>query len=544
MREPVIMGKERGTEHEMSDVENPILRGFNPDPSILRVGDDYFIATSTFEWFPGVCIYHSRDLAHWRLAARPLDRIDMLDLRGAPNSGGVWAPCLSWSGGLFHLIFTDMKRWEGQVKDSHNYLSTAPTIEGPWSVPVYLNSSGFDPSLFHDSDGRKWLLNMLWDFRPGRSSFGGIVLQEYSPDQRRLVGDPALIFKGTELGLVEGPHLYRRKGFYYLLTAEGGTFATHAATLARAATLQGPYEVMPGNPLLSSTDNPSLSLQSAGHASLVETPAGDWYMAHLARRPHAGGRSLLGRETCLQAVEWTDDGWLRLKQGGHSPAETLPSPRLPPHPWEQEPARDDFGGPILRTCYQTLRIPLDESMMSLSERPGFLRLKGHESILSLFRQALVARRVTSFRCSAATGLEFEPESFQQLAGLAAFYSTESFYYLFVTKAEHASKCLGVMRCERGVVTFPVEKEIPIEGWTRVFLGLDIDHARLSFRYSPDGSSWSRVGWEMDASILSDEHARPCGFTGAFIALCCQDLSGSRRHADFDFLDYRETDLGS
>jgi xylan 1,4-beta-xylosidase len=525
----------------MGVIQNPVLRGFNPDPSIMRVGDDYYIATSTFEWFPGVCIHHSRDLRHWRLASRPLDRPGLLDMRGNPNSGGVWAPCLSWSEGLFHLVYTDMKRWAGQVKDCHNYLTTAPSVEGPWSDPVHLNSSGFDASLFHDPGGRKWLLNMLWDFRSSQSGFGGILLQEYCPEKRRLLGEPSMIFRGTELGLVEGPHLYTREGFYYLVTAEGGTFATHAVSVARSTALAGPYEVMPGNPLLTSAHDPDLALQSAGHGSLVETQSGEWVMAYLCRRPRVKGRSVLGRETCLQSVEWDQDGWPRLKHGGRSPVLTCDVPDLPGREWEQDPPLDDFQGPVLRACYHSLRVPLDDSLMSLTERPGFLRLKGRESILSNFRQALVARRIAAFKVAAATCVEFEPSSFQQLAGLAAFYSTESFYYLYISRAAHASKCLGIMRCERGGLSFPVEKEYPVEGWNRVFLGFDLDRERLSFRYSQDGKTWNPIGWEMDSSILSDEHAIPCGFTGAFVALCCQDLSGRGLHADFDFLSYVEID---
>jgi xylan 1,4-beta-xylosidase len=522
-------------------IRNPVLRGFNPDPSMVRVGDDYYIATSTFEWFPGVCIHHSRDLEHWHLAARPLDRPALLDMRGEPNSGGVWAPCLSWSDGLFYLVYTDMKRWAGQVKDCHNYLTTAPAVEGPWSDPVSLNSSGFDASLFHEQGGKKWLVNMLWDYRSAQSGFGGILLQEYCPEKLQLVGSPSMIFRGTELGLVEGPHLYGRGGFYYLVTAEGGTFSTHAVSVARSKHIQGPYEVMPGNPLLTSADDPGLALQSAGHGSLVQTQNGDWIMAYLCRRPRVRGRSVLGRETCLQAIEWTKDGWPRLEQGGRSPAIEFRAPDLPCREWENEPARDDFGDSALRPCYQSLRIPLDDSLMSLTERPGFLRLKGRESILSNFRQALVARRIGAFTVAASTCVEFEPATFQQLAGLAAFYSTESFYYLYISRAAHATKSLGLMRCERGVISYPVEKEYPVVDWKRVFLGLDMDHERLSFRYSPDGSRWTRIGWEMDSSILSDEHANPCGFTGTFVALCCQDLTGGGQNADFDFLEYTESD---
>src|SRR5690606_29463494 len=200
-------------------IKNPILPGFNPDPSILRVGDDYYIATSTFEWYPGVQISHSKDLLNWRIVARPLNRYSQLDLRGRPNSGGVWAPCLSWSDGLFYLIYTDTREWTASFKDVRNFLVTAPDIEGPWSEPGYLNSSGFDPSLFHDDDGRKWFLNMIWDHRPQHQSFGGIVLQEYDPVSQTLTGPVENIFLGSDLGLVEAPHLYKVDGWYYLLTA-------------------------------------------------------------------------------------------------------------------------------------------------------------------------------------------------------------------------------------------------------------------------------------------------------------------------------------
>ena len=165
---------------------NPVLRGFNPDPSICRVGDDYYIATSTFEWYPGVQLHHSTDLVNWQMVKRPLDRASQLDMRGNPDSGGIWAPCLSYADGLFWLVYTDVKRLDGSFKDTHNYIVTAPAIEGPWSDPVYINSSGFDPSLFHDDDGKKWFLNMLWNHvshgvggQPKHPSFAGILLQEY-----------------------------------------------------------------------------------------------------------------------------------------------------------------------------------------------------------------------------------------------------------------------------------------------------------------------------------------------------------------------------
>jgi xylan 1,4-beta-xylosidase len=216
-------------------IRNPILPGFNPDPSITRVGRDYFIATSTFEWYPGVQLHHSTDLVNWQLVKRPLERASQLDMRGNPDSGGVWAPCLSYADGKFWLVYTDVKRLDGNFKDAHNYIVTASSIEGPWSDPVYVNSSGFDPSLFHDDDGKKWFLNMVWNHvshgvggSPKHPSFAGILLQQYDPVAEKLVGPVKNVFAGSSHGLVEGPHLFKRDGWYYMTTAEGGTGYDHA----------------------------------------------------------------------------------------------------------------------------------------------------------------------------------------------------------------------------------------------------------------------------------------------------------------------------
>lgn len=476
---------------------------------------------------------------HWRTVARPLSRYSQLDLRGRPNSGGIWAPALSYHDGLFYLIYTDVRGWTGSFKDVRNFLVTAPNIEGPWSEPIFLNSSGFDPSLFHDDDGRKWLVNMLWDHRPEHNSFGGILLQEYDPVQQRLVGPVTNIFTGSELGLVEGPHLYKIDGWYYLLTAEGGTFTTHAATVARSRSITGPYEIMPGNPLITSARNPELRLQSAGHGSFVQHRDGSWSLAHLCRRPLANGRSILGRETAMQNIVWRD-GWPRLASGDDIPRDEFEAPELPLHPWPEQPARDDFDGEQLSIEWQSLRTAIEDAA-SLSARKGYLRLYGRESIVSLFEQSLIARRQKSFRIEATTCIEFSPESFQQMAGLVAFYSTDNFYYLFLSHRPHSSRCLGLMRCERGHITYPVEKEYPLDAHERVYLKLTIDHERIRFFYSIDGSRWHSVAWEQDASILSDEHAVPCGFTGNFVGMACQDLTGRRHHADFDWFEYRELD---
>lgn len=296
-------------------IRNPVLPGFNPDPCIVRAKDTYYIAVSSFEWLPGVRVYASKDLAVWEHCTDVLT--DQVDLRGNPKNCSIWAPQLSYHDGLFYLIYTDVKSTKRPFKDVHNYLITAPSIHGPWSEPVYLNSSGFDPSLYHDEDGRKWLLNEIWDYRiPEGNKSSGIVIQQYDPQQQKLVGKPFKLFDGTDLKKTEAPHIYKHQGYYYLITAEGGTGSGHAVTVARSRSLMGPYEVDPRNPMLTSRDNPELPLQCAGHGSLIQTPQGEWYMAHLCTRPVEGQYALLGRETALQQVYWDEEGWLRLTAGG------------------------------------------------------------------------------------------------------------------------------------------------------------------------------------------------------------------------------------
>ena len=531
-------------------IRNPILRGFNPDPSIIRVGDDYYVATSTFEWFPGVQIHHSRDLVHWRLLTRPLRRAGQLDLRGDPDSCGVWAPCLTHADGLFWLIYTDVKRYGrttvggasgASLRDFHNYLVTSPTIDGDWSDSVYLNSSGFDPSLFHDDDGRKYLVNQLWDHRPGHNRFAGIVLQEYSVPERRLVGARKNIFAGTSLGLTEAPHLYKRNGYYHLITAEGGTGWGHAVTMARSRSLTGPYELHPDTHVLSARHRPDVELQRAGHADLVDTQRGETYMVYLCGRPLRNrGRCTLGRETAIQRMEWGADDWLRTDDGQGLPSVVVAAPDLPAHPFPKEPRREDFDGGTLPPALQWLRTPYPEEIWSLAARPGHLRLFGRETIGSVFRQSLVARRQDSHCFSAKARLEFEPEHFQQAAGLVCYYGGSKFHYLYVSHDEAIGKHLRVMsalpdQVQADVFTVPVAipPGLPLE------LRVEVDQERLLFAYRLEGGGWQWLPQPFDASALSDEATAPGApnFTGAFVGLACQDTSGAACPADFDWFEY-------
>lgn len=529
-------------------ITNPVLPGFHPDPSILRVGEDYYLATSTFEWSPGVLLHHSRDLVHWRPLGGVLSEDRLLDLTGHRDGAGVWAPCLSHEGGTFYLIFTDVENYAEGFWDTPNYVTSAPSIDGPWSDPAPIHAKGFDPSLFHDEDGRSWVLSSLMDWRPGRHDFAGIVLQELDTESMRLLGEPKVIFEGTSVRVTEAPHLYRENGWYYLMTAEGGTQWDHQVTVARSREITGPYETDPAGPTLSSREHPSLPLQKAGHGSLVSTPGGEWFLAHLTSRPLTErGRCVRGRETALQRVEWVD-GWPRVE--GAVPRVRVDGPDLEPHPWPEVPDRDDFDSPQLRPEWSTLRRHADEEWVSLTDRPGHLRVQGGQSPSGTRKPSLVARRVQHERCSLETVMEFSTDTFQRMAGLTAYYNMRQWHYLRIGFDERDGVFAGVLSSDRGRVR-EVGDRVDVRGWERFHLRAEIDGAELRFALSPDGREWTPVGGVLDASILSDDYAEEraadgqtatlWGFTGAFLGLWVHDLTGTGSYADFDFATYQGSD---
>jgi len=533
--------------HPASVIRNPVLQGFNPDPSICRSGNNYYIATSTFEWYPGVQIHHSTDLVNWSLVCRPLQRASQLDMRGNPDSCGVWAPCLSFANKQFWLVYTDVKRLDGNFKDAHNYLVTSPSVTGPWSDPVYINSSGFDPSLFHDEDGRKWFTNMVWNHRgdsvggnPAHPAFDGILLQEFDPVSAKLFGPVKNIFKGSPLGLVEAPHLFKRNNYYYLTVAEGGTGYQHAVTLARSTTLEGPYELHPDHHVITAKDAPHNTLQRTGHGQIVETADGQTYHTFLCSRPLENRRSPLGRETGIEKCGWRDDGWLYLQHGGTLARESVP----PPHP-ETEFVPPIFQRQNFRTGlpieFQWLRTPVPERLFELTG--DALRLHARESLGSWFEQSLVARRQQHHAFDASTELAFFPASYQQAAGLIYYYNRHKFHFLSITWHETLGRVLSIMSCNGdwpdGRLDFPLVQPVAIGSTENVELGLLVDHSLMHFRYRVS-DTWQTLTPALDASVVSDEGGRGehASFTGAFVGMAAFDTSGAAITADFTYFDYQ------
>lgn len=547
----------------MEKIHNPVLRGFHPDPSIIRVEEDYYIATSTFEWWPGIRLHHSTDLCHWELIEYPLDRISQLDLRGVGASQGIWAPCLTYDEGVFYLVYTVVKAFYCNMYDTENYLVTAENIHGPWSEPVKLNNFGFDPSLFHDDDGRKYLVSMVTDHRVPQKYIGRLVLQEYDSVEQKMKGSIRDIYVADKIFL-EGPHIFKRNGWYYLFSADTGTGEGHGQTIQRSRNIWGPYEMYCADfmqrtdereafSILTSRHHEEHPLQKAGHCDLVETQNGEWYAVHLCSRVSTGRnpedakrfpgarRYMLGRETAIQKMRWTQDDWLILDGGGTSPQEYIPVPQIERNGRQEKRMeiliRDEFDKQTLEREYQSLRVPMDEEYISLSERPGWLRMFGRSGLSSKFSQSLIARRITEYHVSCSTCLEFDPIIFKQMAGLILLYDTDNYLYFHVSWDEEIGKCITMLKAENRKYEYPFGY-ISISAYKKVILKMKLNGVKVSFYYKLGDESERIVGQIEDASFMSDEACEEGWFTGLMCGICCQDLTGMRKYADFDWFEVK------
>ena len=539
-------------------IHNPILPGFNPDPCICRKGNDFYLAVSSFEWFPGVPVYHSRDLKHWELFTHILTDDEQVNLKNLPSSKGIWAPCLTYCEpeDRFYLVYGVMHSTNARYFDVDNYLISAGDIRGPWTAPVYLHSAGFDASLFHDDDGRKYLVSLNWETRQNYEKPGSICLVEYDPKNRTILGYPKRIWQGgTDRGCIEGPHLTKRGKYYYLMCAEGGTGYYHCVTMARSLHVDGPYEGDPENPILTSstvnsyergnTDhlkpeyyNPGSILQKSGHGSYVDLPDGETYLVHLCARPFVPElRCTLGRETAIQKMQWTEDGWLRMACGDRLARTEVPEPALPDAPLPQSPDFDDFDSPELGNFYYSPRI-MPESFTDLKSRPGFLRMRGQEARTSLNRVSILARKLTSVHARITTKMEFHPEIPQHSAGLILYYDNMNYLNLRKYRSETLGcDALLVIRMENGVRTEYLDERTPVNEDGFVWMRLTLDGRSCRFSWSPDGEKYRDIGPEFDLSCFSDEYCKYGEFTGTMVGLTCSDRYRHEKYADFDFLEY-------
>lgn len=525
-------------------INNPILKGFHPDPCICKTNNTFYIATSTFEWVPGIRIYQSSDLEKWTFVTSPLTS-KIVDLSHVPASGGIWAPDLSYNENehKFYLVYTVVNQFEKAsamhqgFKDTHNYLITAPSINGPWSKPVYLNSSGFDPSLFVDDDNKKYLVNMNWDYRYNHNNFGGILIQEFSSQENSLIGKPRFITKGSKIGFTEGPHIYKRNDFYYLILAEGGTSYRHAVSVARSKNLFGPYEYHPNNPLLTNyheeidykwdNNNSDINfneLQKVGHASLCKISDDKWIMAFLcSRNIPTLSRCPLGRETAMTEIIWDSNAWPQLANSKEIILKINQNNKV--KSWKIE-----FNENKIDSRFQFLR--RDWTNKKTFEKQNCITIFGGESPASINRN-VIATRLEEFKWEAETSIIFNPTSFMQMAGLVVCYDEANQYYLALSKDDEGHDIVAVHSFIRKNYSMTNEHQIPKH--KEILLKATCNGRWIQFFYSINGINWVQVGDKYDFSLLADDCTQPMGFTGSFIGLTCNDLETKKAKARFKYL---------
>ena len=515
-------------------VMNPVLPGFNPDPSLVRVGDDYYIATSTFEWFPGICIHHSKDLVNWEILSYALTDETKFDIKGMDTACGIWAPNLTYDNGTFYLIYTIVYTNRNRFKDTHNFMVTASDPKGPWSDPIPLNKMGFDPSLFHDPDGTKWLVNMLFDYRLDHKRFGGVGVQQYDPETKKLVGPVYNVFKGSDKGTTEGPNIFYHDGWYYLVTAEGGTEFKHCVTMCRSEKLTGPYEISPYVPVLTSFGK-DVQLKRAGHGQIIQGKDGNWYMAHLCSRS-LDNCSITGRETAIQNMLYTDDGWFKLSANDTASPEDFFEV---PGEVEVKPEKSGFTdfGKITEIPleYMTLRQSAKTCGISISE--GKLHIQGGNSLASKYNQGLLARRHQHHSYDCTAKMEFDPGDYCHMAGIVCYYNYDNNYYLHMS-VDDEGKTYVMLNVSVNKEITQGEKVYLQENGKPVYLKAEVRECDVTFFVSQDGISYTQVGDVLDMRNLSDERVDGNGFTGAMVGVSCQDLHGDGVQADFDWVDYK------
>ena len=517
--------------------ENPILSGFYPDPSICRVDDDYYLVTSSFVYYPGLPIFHSKDLVNWQQIGHGIHRTTQLDYKSCETSLGLWAPTIRYHKGRFYIINTFVS--EGREARRDNYIITAEKPEGPWSDPVFVEGAdGIDSSLFFDDDGRVWYVgNCIIPYdQQEYEGHHAIYLCELDSNTFQIIGDKKIIWNGnrTTSKWIEAPHIYKKDGFYYLIVAEGGTFTNHSVMMARAKEIDGHYEICPRNPIVS---HRHLSLMHpisvVGHADIVETQNGEWWMVLLGVRPYEGINYNLGRETFLAPIIWDEDGWIRLDTPHGLIQEKERRPNLPEHPFPAKNVRDDFDGD-LDLVWNTVH-PYSTEFFSVNERQGHLRIHLQPEVIhEICTPAFVGGRQQHKNFEASCSMEFNPQADHEEAGMVLL-SDDRFNYVFVLGLKDGKPVIKLAKTEGG--KFELIAEALVEETDSIVLIVRGSDTLYDFYCRTLEGDEIKIGDSQKASLLSSTVNE--GFTGTYIGMyASSNKQQSDNYADFDWFKYK------
>jgi xylan 1,4-beta-xylosidase len=529
---------------------NPILAGFYPDPSLCRVGDDYYLVNSTFSYFPGIPVFHSKDLVNWKLIGHVIDRAEQIDYTGRGVSRSIFAPTIRYHNGLYYVTCT-------MIDGKGNFVATATNPAGPWSKPYWLPIDGIDPSLFFDDDGQTYIAYN--SIPPGNQSlYNGhrtIRMNKFDAKEMKIISsDTILVNGGTDISKkpswIEGPHILKKDGYYYLISAEGGTGADHSVVAFRSNKPQGPYVSYEGNPILTQRNlegERKFPITSTGHADLVQLPNGKWWSIFLGTRPYEGDYYNTGRETFLTPVEWKD-GWPILNPGEKEVKYQYPLP-LPAQKTGSTYSgnffyKDDFTSAKLSSDWIFLRTP-KEAWWNMTGKKGFLTINVRpETAGGLSNPSFVARRQQHLQFSASTALQFQPQNANEKAGLTIFQNETHFYFI-CRSVENGKPVVqlyqsGTNRADSNNMKLLTTQEL--KGSTAGTLQLKITgkNDQYSFYYSDASGKWQTLKEGVDGKFLSTKEAG--GFVGATIALYATSLgSSSNSKAYYDWFSYTGDD---
>ena len=508
----------------MKMYNNPVHRGFFPDPSVIRVGDYFYKVNSSFQYFPAIPISRSKDLVHWEIVSHAIEDSSYLDLSEILDSRGIWAPDISYSNGKYY-IFAPL-RYNYDTKEEHpmraQLIMWADKPEGPYSKPVIINVDDIDPSHFVDDDNKHYLLTAP-----------GVTITPLSDDCTAITGDTVCIWPGTGERCSEGPHILKKDGYYYAYVAEGGTGYGHGINVARSKSLYGPYEACPYNPVMRQLD-PEALIQRAGHGCLVEACDGTWWCMYLCGRRNGGNYTTLGRETALDKVTWTDDGWFVINDG-QGPSIEAECPNMPECIYPKF-TRDDFDDITLNKNWEWVRNP-DESMYSLTERKGYLRLYVTKGILSdVSVKNTLVRRECEHIYVASCKMEFTPSDSEQ-AGLTCYYSTKTYASISLRKIDGEYYIVVAANKNRGEEILDMKKCVP----GIIYLKVSADGLTRSFYYSYDNEEYTCVSQINDCTFLSDEGVIEDRkrHTGTMVGIYANGGSNKKNFADFDYFIYED-----
>lgn len=516
------------------EFRNPVLSGYAPDPTVTRVGDDYYLVTSTFTHFPGLPIYHSKDLVNWTHIANAIDRPDQFDFSGINVSRGIFAPDLSYHDGTYYLTSTCVDCKVNSTKAENidgpyngNFVMTADNITGPWSDPHWLAFEGIDPSIHWDESGKAYIVNNgAPNEEPRYDGHRAIWIQEFDYKNLTMVGERKQLINGgvdisTKPVWIEGPHIIKRNGYYYITAAEGGTSIHHSQTIFRADNVWGPYKPADHNPILTQRDLPvdrENPIIAAGHAKFVQLPNGDWWATFLAIRPYDQDMYNIGRETFLLPVRWENDWPYILPQGETIPF-ALKKPALPEQPQATPPNSGDFGytdsfdGDSLGLSWMGIRDP-QESFYQVEG--GNLNLACHGGLGDLDAvPSFVGRRQQHHIANFSTTVSFAPTANGDMAGLAAVQDDQHLMFIGITLHEGKNQVVLVRR--QGSADDTLISAEPLAGTDDVTLSLEFNGGKMQAYYEVDGQR-QLLADNVDATNLSTNVAG--GFIGAIVGPYC------------------------